>query len=112
MSPDTEPFESLVGEAFDPAGLIEYQADSIVSRTIIDADSTTVTLFAAAAGQRISEHSAPHDALIHVLDGEAQITVNIKEHVVQGGQALVIPAGAPHALATDEGFKMLLLMTR
>lgn len=105
--------ESTVEETvFDPADLIDYQRDAIVSRTIIEKPDTTVTVFAVDAGQSISEHSAPHDALVQVIEGNAEITRAEEEYTVESGEALLFPSEVPHALRGDERFKMLLTMAR
>ena len=98
--------------AFDPAALVEYQQGSVVSRTIAEKDTGTVTLFAFAEGQGLSEHTAPFDALVMVLDGRAEITVSGTDHTVSAGGMLRMPANEPHALRADEPFKMMLIMIR
>jgi quercetin dioxygenase-like cupin family protein len=92
--------------------LIDYQADAIVSREILKAKTGTVTLFAFDAGQGLSEHTAPFDAVIHVLDGEAQITISGKAHQVRAGEIITMPANQPHALKAVRRFKMILVMIR
>ena len=92
--------------------LIDYQPDAIVSREILKANTGTVTLFAFDAGQGLSEHTAPFDALVQVLDGEVEITVAGKAHQVKTGQLLILPAHKPHALKANNRFKMLLVMIR
>ncbi|GAF25216.1 uncharacterized conserved protein, contains double-stranded beta-helix domain [Moorella thermoacetica Y72] len=92
--------------------LVDYQEGSIVSRTIIDKKAGTVTLFAFAAGQGLSEHTAPYDALVHVLDGEVEITIAGKPLHVKPGEAVIMPANQPHALRALTNFKMILTMIR
>ena len=104
--------DSLVGKVVDVAGIVDYQSDSIVSRTVIDRDVGTVTLFAFDQGQGLSEHVAPFDALVHVLDGEAEISIAGAAHTVKAGQMLIMPANEPHALQADRRFKMMLVMVR
>jgi len=104
--------ESLVGQVVDVAGIVEYQDDSIVSRTVIDKDVGTITLFAFDQGQGLSEHVTPYDALVQVLDGEAEITISGRPHSVAAGQMLIMPANEPHALDTKVRFKMMLVMIR
>jgi len=96
----------------DLLGAIEYQDDAVVSRTIIKSDEGNVTLFAFAKGQELSEHTAPFDALVHVLDGEAEIRINQDTHIVKTGELLIMPANEPHALRAVESFKMLLTMIK
>jgi quercetin dioxygenase-like cupin family protein len=92
--------------------LIDYQADAVVSRVILKAKTGTATLFAFDEGQGLSEHTAPFDALVQVLDGEAEITVSGKSHRVHSGEMLVMPANKPHALKAADRFKILLVMIR
>lgn len=92
--------------------LIAYQSKSIVSRILIDRKVGTVTLFAFDAGQSLSEHTAPYDALVHVLDGEAEVILSGKSNILESGEAIIMPAGEPHALRALKRFKMLLVMIR
>lgn len=104
--------DSLAGEPFELAELIEYQSDAIVSSTLVDADTTTVTAFALDSGQRISEHTAPHTALLQVVDGTGTVTIDGETHELDAGEAIVMPANEPHAVAAPSQFKMLLTMVR
>ncbi|MFO8080346.1 MAG: cupin domain-containing protein [Armatimonadota bacterium] len=104
--------DDLIGRTIDMAGLVEYQEGSVVSRTIIERETGTVTLFAFGAGQGLSEHTTPYDALVQVLDGAARITIGGTDHAVEAGEMLIMPADIPHALHADEAFKMLLVMIR
>lgn len=92
--------------------LIDYQPASVVSRTLIKKSSGTVTLFAFDAGEGLSEHTAPYDALIFLMDGEAEVQIAQATHVVKKGQALLLPANVPHALRATSKFKMMLTMIR
>jgi quercetin dioxygenase-like cupin family protein len=103
---------SLIGVVSKTAGLIDYQHGAVVSRTIIDRKTGTVTLFSFDKGQGLSEHKAPYDALIQVLDGKAKIFISGKPHLVKAGQMIILPANRPHALKALERFKMLLTMIR
>jgi len=96
----------------DLAGLVAYQPDAVVSRTVLKNASGSLTLFAFDQGQGLSEHTTPHEAAILVLDGAARVTVGSEEHAVGRGSYLPLPAGVPHALHADEAFKMLLMMLR
>ena len=89
---------------------IEYQEDSIVSKTVIDKDTGSVTLFAFDEGQNLSEHSAPHEAMVHVLDGAGEYTIDGEAHRVEAGEMIVMPADVPHSVNAPEGFKMVLVM--
>lgn len=105
-------FEGPVAAVFTIAELLDYQPDAIVSRTLIDAGDTTMTVFALDAGQRISEHSAPHDALLQVLDGTAAVEIAGDRKELDAGQSVVFPADVPHAVEAPERFKMLLTMIK
>lgn len=94
------------------ADLAQYQEGSVVSRQITKADAGNVTLFAFDAGQELSEHTAPFDALVHVLDGEAEVRISGRPFAVRAGQAIILPANEPHALKATARFKMLLTMIR
>ena len=104
--------KQLTAEPSNLEGLIDYQEGSVVSRTIIDKKAGTVTLFAFDADQGLSEHTAPFDALVHVLEGQAGIRIALDDHEVKAGQVLLLPAGFPHALRAHTSFKMLLTMIR
>ncbi len=101
-----------MGEVLNLASLVEYQAGSVVSRTLVKKQAGTVTLFAFDRGEGLSEHTAPYDALVHILEGEADVTLAGEVHRLQAGEAIVMPAGAPHALRAQERFKMLLTMVK
>lgn len=94
------------------SSLISYQPGSIVSRTIIDHRTGTVTLFAFDKGEGLSEHTAAYDALLHVLEGEAQVTVAGERNDLKDGEAIVLPAGKPHSVRATKRFRMLLTMIR
>jgi quercetin dioxygenase-like cupin family protein len=94
------------------AELVAYQAGTVVSRTIAKKPSGTVTLFAFDAGEGLSEHTAPFEALVIVLDGSAQVTVGGVAHSVAAGQVLQLPANVPHAVKAIQRFKMMLVMLR
>ena len=93
-------------------GLVAYQEGAVVSREIVNKPTGTVTLFAFAEGQGLSEHTAPFDALAHILEGEVEITISGAKHRVSTGEAIIMPAGQPHALKALTRFKMLLVMIR
>ena len=91
---------------------IAYQQGSIVSQEIASKKAGTVTLFAFDAGQGLSEHTAPFDAIVHIVDGEAAITVSGNTVNAKAGELVVMPAGEPHSLKAEKRFKMLLIMIR
>lgn len=94
------------------AALVDYQPGAVVSKTLIKHPTGSVTLFAFDEGQELSEHTVPHDALVHVLDGEVEITISGTPHRLGQGDAIVMPGGHPHALKAVKRFKMLLAMIR
>ena len=104
--------EKLEAKATRLAGMIEYQEGAVVSRTIIDKDAGTVTLFAFDEGQGLSEHTAPSDALVYVLEGEVNVSISGKLVGVKEGEMTIMPANKPHALTAVSKFKMLLTMIR
>jgi Uncharacterized conserved protein, contains double-stranded beta-helix domain len=104
--------DNLVAQASDLASLIDYQEGSVVSRTIIDKNAGTVTLFAFDQGEGLSEHTAPYDALVHVLDGTVEVTITGKPVVLRPGEMTIMPANQPHALTAKTRFKMLLIMIK
>jgi len=104
--------ENLVGKVKALDGLIGYQTGAVVSRTVIDKPAGTVTLFAFDQGQGLSEHTAPFDALVNVIDGEAEITISGKPSLVKQGEMLIMPANDPHALRALTRFKMMLVMIK
>ena len=91
---------------------IQYQTGSVVSKEIVRKDTGTVTLFAFDQGQGLSEHTAPFDALVYILDGEAKITISGNPMPVKAGELIIMPANEPHALQAIHKFKMLLVMIR
>jgi len=93
-------------------GLVEYQEGSVVSRTVLKKPTGTVTAFAFDAGQGLSEHTAPFDALVQIVDGEAEITVASEAFHLRAGEAAILPANVPHSLTASQRFKMLLTMIR
>lgn len=94
------------------ANLVEYQVGSVVSREIIKKPSGTITAFAFDEGQGLSEHTAPFDAIVQILEGEAEITVAGKLFRMKGGEIILLPAGQPHAIKAIKRYKMLLIMIR
>lgn len=92
--------------------MVEYQVGAVVSRTLIDKKTGTVTLFAFDAGQGLSEHTAPFDALVYLLDGEAEVTISGKLFRLHTGDTIIMPASEPHALKALKHFKMMLVMVR
>jgi quercetin dioxygenase-like cupin family protein len=99
-------------EILNLAEMVSYQTGSVVSRQIAKAEAGNVTLFAFDAGQELSEHTAPFDALVHIIEGEAEISITGKPFPLRAGEAIIMPANEPHAVKARTPFKMLLTMIR
>jgi quercetin dioxygenase-like cupin family protein len=104
--------EDLPARSLALAGLVQYQAGAVVSRTIINRKTGTVTLFAFDQGQELSEHTAPFDAMAVVLDGRAEVAIAGRSQAVRSGEMIIMPAHKPHSLKAASRFKMLLIMIR
>jgi len=109
---EQEGLEKLAGQAIRLIDLADYQEGSIVSRTVIDKKMGTVTFFAFDAGQGLSEHTTPFDALVYLLDGEAEIIISGKPIRLKDGEMVIMPANQPHALRATKSFKMILTMIK
>ena len=104
--------EDLTGKVAKMSELVEYHLGSIVSRTIIDKAEGTITLFAFEKGQGLSEHTAPFDAMVYILDGVAEVTISGKPLHLKQGEMVIMPANEPHALRATSRFKMMLVMVK
>ena len=104
--------EMPIAEVVRVTDLVNYQDGAVVSRTLVTRSTGTVTLFAFDEGQGLSEHTAPFDALAHVLEGQAEIVVSGKPLRTTAGEAVLMPANQPHSLKALSRFKMLLTMIR
>ena len=100
------------GRVFDVAHMIDYAEGGVVSKELIHNDAGSVTLFSFDAGQQLSEHTAPFDALLQVVEGEMELSVDGKVNVVKAGEAFVIPNGARHSVSAAKPFKMIITMIR
>ena len=103
---------TLKGIPFNLEQYVNYADGSVVSKTLIKKDIGNITLFAFDSGQGLSEHTAPFDAVVYILDGQAEITIGEKTSTVNTGEMLIMPANVSHALHAEEKFKMLLVMIR
>ncbi len=110
--PKKEHLDACFGTPAPLDTLIDYAADSVVSKTLLDKPTGTLTLFAFDAGQRLSEHTAPFDAVVQVVDGEGVVTIDGADHTVKTGEIVIMPAHIPHDVRADRQFKMLLVMIR
>jgi len=104
--------EELAAKVLHTVELVGYQEGAVVSRTLINQKTGTVTLFAFDAGQELSEHTAPYDALVQALDGETEITISGQSHQLKAGDLIIMPANQPHAVKALTKFKMILTMIR
>jgi quercetin dioxygenase-like cupin family protein len=104
--------DKLLAKVSSLADLVEYQEGSVVSRTLIDQKSGTVTLFGFDEGQGLSEHTVPFNAMVYVIDGKVQVTISGKLFELSTGDAIIMPANQPHALQAINRFKMMLVMIR
>lgn len=92
--------------------LVKYQDKSIVSSVLLDQDSGSITIFAFDQGQKLSEHTAPYDAFIHIVEGQAEITIQGDKQLLDEGDSIILPANKPHAVNATKRFKMLLFMIK
>ncbi len=104
--------EKLVEQRFSLKHLVEYQDEAVVSREVMKKDTGSMTLFAFDQGQSLSEHTAPFDAMVVVLEGKAEIIISGRANMLGEGEMIVMPAGKPHSLKAEERFKMMLVMIR
>jgi quercetin dioxygenase-like cupin family protein len=102
----------LRAKELDLTALVDYQSGAVVSREVVSRKTGSVTLFAFDRGQGLSEHTTPYDALVQVIDGEAEITISGRSRRVAAGQVIIMPANEPHALKAAKRFKMMLVMIR
>lgn len=107
-----EASEKLVCKVIDLSELVNYQDGAIVSRTLINKNTGTVTLFSFDQGQSLSEHTAPFDAMVYLLDGEAVVKISGRDYNLKSGQMIIMPANEPHSVRATKRFKMLLVMIK
>ncbi|MBZ0201557.1 MAG: cupin domain-containing protein [Ignavibacteria bacterium] len=113
MTKQEQPAEQTIDtEKMDLQNLLSYQPNSIVSRVLLKKPSGTITVFAFAEGEGLSEHTAPFDAYVQILDGEAEITISSKSVILKSGEVIIMPANKPHSLKAISEFKMLLVMIK
>jgi quercetin dioxygenase-like cupin family protein len=104
--------EEMKARILKAEDLIEYQKGAVVSKEILRKDTGTVTIFAFDRGEGLSEHTAPFDAVVHVIDGKAEITISGNKNILKRGDLIIMPANEPHSLHAVERFKMILTMIR
>jgi len=101
-----------VSEPLRLVELVDYQEGSVVSREILKNENGTITAFAFDQGQGLSEHTAPFDAVVQILEGEADVTIGSRKLTISSGETVIMPANVPHVLQAHERFKMVLVMIR
>lgn len=104
--------KGVLSKVLSLSSLVDYQDGAVVSRTIVKKNTGSVTVFAFDEDQGLSEHTVPHDALVHILDGEAEITISGSTHQMRTGEIIVMPASQPHAVRATKRFKMVLTIIR
>lgn len=104
--------KDFIAESLDLESLVAYQKHSVVSKQVLNKKAGTLTLFAFDKDEGLSEHTAPYDASVMILDGKAVIMIGGKPHKLKKGEMIIMPAGVPHSLKAVESFKMLLIMIR
>jgi quercetin dioxygenase-like cupin family protein len=107
---DLKPFEPASIMNF--INLVEYSSEGIVSKRILEKTTGNITLFSFDQGQKLSEHTAPFDAMVQVLEGESEILINRKAYILKAGDSIIMPADIPHAVIATTRFKMLLTMIK
>jgi len=104
--------KDLRGYPFKVDQLVDYQEDSVVSRTLVENNAGSITIFSFDMGQALSEHTAPYEALVQVIEGKAVILLGGEKNELEAGDSIIMPADVPHALRAPEKFKMVLTMIR
>jgi len=104
--------EKIFGQVLDLKKIIKYHKESVVSKEIIKSASGNVSLFAFDRGEGLSEHTSPYNALVYILEGEAEIRISGKRHYLKEGEMIIMPKDKPHALKATENFKMMLVMIK
>lgn len=112
LKSSTIPARDFIAESLKLENLVSYQKHSVVSKQILNKKAGTLTLFAFDKGEGLSEHTAPYDASVLLLDGKAAIKIGGKPHKLKKGEMIIMPAGVPHSLRAVEPFKMLLIMIK
>lgn len=104
--------DDLKGRSLDLRTFVDYARDAVVSKTLIDKKVGTLTLFSFDAGQGLSEHTSPYDAVVYLVEGEAEIMIGGERVLAREGELVIMPAQVPHALRAQKSFKMMLIMIR
>lgn len=109
---DTNQLDEVKKQVIELGELVKYQPGAVVSRTLVDKEAVTLTLFAFDKGQSLSEHTSPHSAILQVLEGSARVSIGGKEYELESGESIIMPANVPHGVEATDKFKMYLTMVR
>jgi quercetin dioxygenase-like cupin family protein len=109
---DTNQLDDVQEQVIELGELVKYQPGAVVSRTLVDKDAVTLTLFAFDKGQSLSEHTSPHSAILQVLEGSTRVTIGGKDYELENGESIIMPANVPHGVEALDKFKMFLTMVR
>ena len=105
-------YQNIQPQVIETAKSVAYQTDAVVSKTLVNKTAGTITLFSFDQGQGLSEHTAPFDAMVYILDGEAEIIISDLPYHLKNGESIIMPAHHPHALKAIKPFKMMLIMIK
>ncbi len=109
---DNDQLDEIGRQVIELGELVKYQPGAIVSRTLVDKDAVTLTLFAFDKDQTLSEHTSPHSAILQVLEGSTKVTIDGKGYDLDQGESIIMPANVPHGIEATDKFKMFLTMVR
>lgn len=109
---DTNQLDEVQKQVIELGELVKYQPGAIVSRTLVDKDAVTLTLFAFDKDQTLSEHTSPHSAILQVLEGSTKVTIDGKGYDLEQGESIIMPANVPHGIEATDKFKMFLTMVK
>lgn len=109
---DTNQLDEVQKQVIELGELVKYQPGAVVSRTLVDKEAVTLTLFAFDKGQSLSEHTSPHSAILQVLEGSTMVTIGGEEYELESGESIIMPANVPHGVEATDKFKMFLTMVR
>ena len=109
---DENQLDEIKSQVIELKDLVGYQPGAVVSRTLVDKETVTLTLFAFDKGQTLSEHTSPHSAVLQVLEGSTKVTIDGEGYDLEGGESIVMPANVPHGVEATDKFKMFLTMVK
>jgi len=112
MAEEDNQLDEIESQVIELKELVKYQPGAVVSRTLVDKDPVTLTLFAFDEGQTLSEHTSPHSAILQVLEGSTSVTIDGKRYDLDAGESIIMPANVPHGVEATDRFKMFLTMIK